>query len=320
MKNVIQLDDNLYEIDTFLKYVEDEDLLDIHTRSFLLCGREGAVLVDAGGLGTPNQVLQLLDELGIKKSRLRIIVLTHAHCDHVGGVKDIKEVTGCLVAVQKNGAKPLRNLETIFWDFMQAFPYQFPDSDKMRRMYFAIHSKPANPDIQFVGDEFRVDLDDVVLEAKAAPGHSSDSICYYEPNRHWLFTGDSLHGGGLEVDPPCYRDVAIYRDTLFRMKKLELDGLFAAHLPAMNREQTHQFLDLSVEMVEKIDTIVREQLKAAAKPLTLEDVGREIAQKIGKGYMIQALFTAKAHLTELEKQGFAIKYGSENAKFEYVGN
>lgn len=319
MKDVDQLDENLYAINTFLTYVEEEDILKVHIRSFLLTGQKGAVLIDAGGIGTGEQVLTLLDELRMDRSDLRILLLTHAHADHVGAAKYLVDTTGCLVAVHRYGARPLQDIPLMYWDFMQSFPEQFPTSGKMERMYHAIVDDPVNPDIQFTGNHFRVDLGGLVLEAKAAPGHSFDSTCYYEPNRRWLFTGDSLHGGGLEVEPPCYRDVAMYLDTLDRISRLPIDRLFAAHFPPMEGEDVHRLFDLSLKTVQRIDVVVRDTLKNASEPLGIADIGRAIAKDLEKGFTIQALFTAKAHLEDLEGKGVIAKYGSEAAKYCYLG-
>ena len=319
MKDIDKLDDNLYAINTHLTYVEEEDILKVHIRSYMLTSPAGAVLIDAGGIGTGEQVLALLDELHIDRSDLRMLLLTHAHADHVGAAKMLVEETGFMVAVQRYGARLLKEIPLMYWDFMQSFPQQFPTSDKMERMYHAIVDDPVNPDIQFAGNHFRVELGDVVLEAKAAPGHSFDSTCFYEPNRRWLFTGDSLHGGGLEVEPPCYRDLAMYLDTLERISKLPVDRLFAAHFPPMEGHDVQELFDLSFKSVDRIDRVVRETLKNASKPLGIEEIGTALAKDLGKSFTIQALFTAKAHLRDLEKKGFVAKYGSEAAKYCYLG-
>lgn len=319
MKDVDQLDKNLFSINTFLTYVEEEDILNIHIRSFLITGQMGAVLIDAGGIGTGEQVLELLDELQIDRSNLRMLLLTHAHADHVGAAKKLVDATGCLVAVHRYGARPLSDISLMYWDFMQSFPQQFPTSEKMERMYHAIVADPVNPDIQFAGNHFRVDLGDVVLEAKTAPGHSFDSTCFYEPNKRWLFTGDSLHGGGLEVEPPCYRDVAMYLDTLERISKLPVERLFAAHFPPMQGQDVRDLFDLSFKSVDRIDKVVRDTLKEASRPLEIADIGKAIAEDLQKSFTIQALFTAKAHLEYLEEIGVVAKYGSEAAKYCYLG-
>jgi len=319
MKDVDQLDDNLYAINTHLTYVEEDDILKVHIRSFLIKGEKGTVLIDAGGIGTGEQVLALMDELQLPHSDLRLLLLTHAHADHVGAAKVLVDATGCLVAVHRYGARPLRDISLMYWDFMQSFPEQFPTSDKMERMYHAIVDDPVNPDIQFAGDHFKVDFGDVSFVAKSAPGHSFDSTCFYEPNKRWLFTGDSLHGGGLEVEPPCYRNVAMYLDTLERMSNLPVDRLFAAHFPPMEGQEVRDLFDLSFKSVDRIDRVVRDTLMDAAEPLDIADIGKAIAADLEKSFTIQALFTAKAHLEDLEKKGIVAKYGSEAAKYCYLG-
>jgi glyoxylase-like metal-dependent hydrolase (beta-lactamase superfamily II) len=313
MDEITQLEDNLFAIDSTFKFVEG-----IFVRSYLVIGDAGVALIDAGILGTEKQVLKLIEDLGIEKSRLRVVLVTHAHADHAGSVRELKDETGCLVAVQGSGAELIRDRELMFQDFMLAFPAQMQINDLMRERWFAIAGEPANPDIQFYGDGFRIDLGGVILDAKETPGHSKDSICVYEPNRHWLFTGDSICGRGPFDEPPCYRDATVYRDSLLRMKKLKVDWLFAGHFPKMNHEEAAYFVDESLDVVEKIDRIVREMAVNAGGSFTLEEVGRGIAETMGYEYMIQALFTANAHLIELERLGVVAKFGTEEASYCYI--
>jgi glyoxylase-like metal-dependent hydrolase (beta-lactamase superfamily II) len=60
---------------------------------------EGAILIDGGA---PNQARALargLQRIGLPPSEIRLLVITHAHWDHVGSAAAIRRLTGAPIAV-----------------------------------------------------------------------------------------------------------------------------------------------------------------------------------------------------------------------------
>lgn len=58
-----------------------------------------AVVIDPGG--DARKILKRLEKLGLK---LTHIINTHGHFDHIGGVHDLKEATGCQFWIHKDEA------------------------------------------------------------------------------------------------------------------------------------------------------------------------------------------------------------------------
>jgi glyoxylase-like metal-dependent hydrolase (beta-lactamase superfamily II) len=73
------------------------------TRAFAVSG-ERTVLVDAGQPGDGPRILAALARFGIAPRDVSLIVLTHAHVDHYGGLRFLKEATGAPVAVGRADA------------------------------------------------------------------------------------------------------------------------------------------------------------------------------------------------------------------------
>src|SRR4051794_40648535 len=65
-----------------------------HVNAYLLDSGAGPVLIDTGFPGDELRILGALAELALAPSRLRAIVLTHAHPDHVGGAAALRATTG----------------------------------------------------------------------------------------------------------------------------------------------------------------------------------------------------------------------------------
>jgi len=62
---------------------------------------EGVILIDGGD---PNKIANFkegIEKASIKPEEIRLIALTHAHWDHIGSVKDIKDLTGARVLLHQ---------------------------------------------------------------------------------------------------------------------------------------------------------------------------------------------------------------------------
>jgi len=62
---------------------------------------EGAIMIDAGNPGQADDFLTGLEGTSIRPEEIQLIVVTHGHWDHIGSVKQIKEITGARIAVHQ---------------------------------------------------------------------------------------------------------------------------------------------------------------------------------------------------------------------------
>lgn len=67
-------------------------------QGYLLKDR-GAVLVDTGNPGKLGKLEKALQENGIAPDEIKLIVITHAHMDHIGSARAVKERTGARLAI-----------------------------------------------------------------------------------------------------------------------------------------------------------------------------------------------------------------------------
>ena len=162
--------------------------------SYLL---EGAI-IDVGG-----DTQFLLNKLSKKLKEIEYVFLTHSHFDHAGAASDL----------QKIGAKIIMHRKE--YDNMKAFMSQF----------FAM----VEPDILVEGGE-TFDIGDLSLEVIHTPGHTSGSICLYESDRKWLFSGDTVFPFGAfgRVDLPGGSAAQLIQSLEF-LSKLDVDMLYPGH-------------------------------------------------------------------------------------------
>ena len=130
-----------------------------------------AVIIDPGG----DEDL-ILSECEKQKAKVKYIVNTHGHPDHVCGNARIKEATGAPIVMHEEDA--------LF--------FGRPEVDQ----YFsALGLKPSPPVDKKVKDGEQITFGKESLKVILTPGHTPGGVCLYSaPN---LFTGDTLFVGGV---------------------------------------------------------------------------------------------------------------------------
>jgi len=66
--------------------------------SFLIATPAGHILLDGGFVETAPQIAANVERLGFKLSDVKVLLASHAHYDHVGGLAELKRRTGAALA------------------------------------------------------------------------------------------------------------------------------------------------------------------------------------------------------------------------------
>lgn len=130
-----------------------------------------AVVIDPGG--DAQDILKIIRD---KDLRVKYIVNTHAHFDHVGANKAVKEATGAELLVHREDDALLGNTA----GQARMFGMTTPSSPKADR---------------YINDGDVIVAGEVSLKVFHTPGHSSGGICLLEHGM--VFTGDSLFAGSI---------------------------------------------------------------------------------------------------------------------------
>ena len=139
----------------------------LQTNCYILASKGEALVVDPGDEAT--RILSYVIDLNAK---LKTIVATHTHFDHVLGVTELKTQTGAPFLIHKD------DLETL--EAMQ----------ERVRTFFGL-KVPAPPKVDsFLRDGDSVKFGDETLKVLHTPGHSPGSISLVGDG--YVFTGDAL--------------------------------------------------------------------------------------------------------------------------------
>ncbi|RPD47126.1 subclass B3 metallo-beta-lactamase [Hymenobacter sediminis] len=100
-----------------LYYVGSRDVT-----SFLLTGPAGHVLIDGGYPGTAPMILQNIAALGFRITDVKILLNSHAHFDHAGGLAALQQASGAQLWISEGDAEMIasggvshRNMAPINW-------------------------------------------------------------------------------------------------------------------------------------------------------------------------------------------------------------
>jgi glyoxylase-like metal-dependent hydrolase (beta-lactamase superfamily II) len=126
--------------------------------------KEG-MIIDPGDDG--SSIMKQVKALGLS---IMIIVLTHSHIDHVGGLADVKKATGAVIAIHENEAP-----------FLLKQP---------RLMEFMPPTPPSPPADRLLKDGDVIKVGKLKFKVLHTPGHTSGGICLLGDGI--VFTGDTL--------------------------------------------------------------------------------------------------------------------------------
>ncbi len=177
--------------------------------SLLITTPKGHILIDGAFEQSAQRILENVRTLGYKPEEIRILLSTHAHLDHAGGLAEIKEKTGArLFAGVADGPALARGGKQ---DFAFGDDLTFP---------------PVTADV-LVKDGEEVTLGGVTVRALATPGHTMGCTSWAftiedegKPLRVLVVGGSSAPGYKL-VDNAKYPGIAGDFERTFAKLKAE---------------------------------------------------------------------------------------------------
>jgi glyoxylase-like metal-dependent hydrolase (beta-lactamase superfamily II) len=128
-----------------------------------------AVVIDPG-----DDIDRVQEILSRHKLRVRYIIATHAHIDHVGGIEKLKRLTGAAVLMHASDLPLYQNLE-------------------LQAAWLGVQPPQAVEVDQFLKDGDVLKWGRRSLEVLHTPGHSPGSLCLHLPGEERrIFSGDTL--------------------------------------------------------------------------------------------------------------------------------
>jgi hydroxyacylglutathione hydrolase len=177
-----------------------------------------AVVIDPG-----DEIDQILAVLAKHKLRVKAIIITHAHIDHIGGAQKLKAVTGAPV-------------------YMNAKDQELYDQLDMQAGWLGMPTPERTPIDVAAREGDMVKLGPAEFHVLDTPGHTQGSISLWIPAECKLIAGDTLFMDSIgRTDLPGGDHQQILRSIHAKLMPLEDDTVvIPGHGPntTIGRERT----------------------------------------------------------------------------------
>ena len=230
--------------------------------AFLVEGDTHAALIDTGcGVGNIAKVVRTLTQKPL------IILLSHSHFDHDGGVYEFPDTPVYLHPADANQRQHMMaQMEQMLGDCdenkMRAFyvssraPIRYPEAN-LEDLLALVPTEPTPSTFQWTpmegGQVF--DLGNRTLEVIHSPGHTPGEVCFLDRTTRTLFSGDTANVGIILARQPD-NDPRLIRECHETMQKLwnresEYDKLGVGHdAVTIDKKIVKDYLDLTAGLLD----------------------------------------------------------------------
>ena len=132
-----------------------------------------AIVIDPGD--EVGRIHRLLTQHGLK---LKQILVTHAHIDHVGGALKLKRLTSAPIFFNENDLPQLKLMAA-------------------QAAWLGVSTPETAPPDESLPDGLRVGLERYPAQVMHTPGHTQGSVCLHFVPLNLLVAGDTLFAGSI---------------------------------------------------------------------------------------------------------------------------
>jgi len=133
--------------------------------AILIAGDAGLVLLDGGLEQSAAAIDANIRKLGFKTEDVKLIVNSHGHYDHAGGIAALQRASGATVAASPSGAEALRRGENTTDDPQYGFGKEF-------------NGFPAVRNVKVIKDSEVLRVGNIAITANFTPGHTPGSTTW----------------------------------------------------------------------------------------------------------------------------------------------
>lgn len=191
--------------------------------SVLIASPAGLILLDGALPQSVPQIDANIRKVGYRTADIRLILNSHAHFDHAGGIAALQRASGATAAASAAGARALEQGKPTADDPQFAFGVSFPPVKNVRAV--------ADGEVLRVGE--------LAVTAHLTPGHTPGSTTWSWRSCEGTTCKDIVYADSLNaVSAPAFRftgdgkhrgTAAEFRRSIAKVAALPCDVLLAVH-------------------------------------------------------------------------------------------
>ena len=177
------------------------------------------VLIDTGAGPSYDKIVRNIEGLGLNPDKLKAVILTHCHIDHIGAAPQFRDAFGSQIIMHHLDAEAVE----LGNDRMTAAPW------------YNLSFPPMPVDVKLTKDEERLRFGDQEVICLHTPGHTPGSLSVYLDlgDKRILF-GQDIHGPFSEE---FGSDLSAWRRSMGRLLSLEADILCEGHFGVYHHKE-----------------------------------------------------------------------------------
>lgn len=227
---------------------EHLDLLgDAATPCYLLRGQDRWALVDAAVAPVVPEVVKQFESYPDAYLRVKYLLITHSHFDHVGGLSALRRIFSGTEVVASSVAGEILSRPGPM-NYIRAMNDALVKLGGVDSCGLDLSVEESIPVSRVVKDGDRIELGGGVdIEVYEVPGHSRCSLAYFLIPDHALFSGEAIgyYNGSGRVLAEGLSDFQAYLDSLLKMEKLGAEYICLPHNGVLTGEEAGDYLRIA---------------------------------------------------------------------------
>ncbi|MCR6640232.1 MAG: MBL fold metallo-hydrolase [Sporocytophaga sp.] len=215
---------------------------------FLIKGDRKHVLVDTGIPGSETRILKQIDEQGLRREDIGLIIISHGHIDHFGSVRALRKILNVPVMVHESDAQALITGKSM----AETLKPNKKIWNILKRRLLTTQAPGCSPDI-ILKDNTDFDLNPYGINGKVihTPGHTPGSLSVVVDDRQAIIMDLASSGillGGLAFHsrmkkPPFHDNLLEVKASIDKLLDLNLEVFYLGHGYPVTRKALMYYRD-----------------------------------------------------------------------------
>jgi glyoxylase-like metal-dependent hydrolase (beta-lactamase superfamily II) len=205
----------------------------------LVIAEDTITLIDTGLKDGASHVLEFIRHIGRSPEEISMIVLTHNHIDHMGGLAEIKKHTNAKVATHRDDIGVREHPPAA------GGRYSEPMAQIKSKLQSVFSVLPEDVDLVLEGGETLDCLGG--LDVIHTPGHTPGSISLYSQKYKMLFSGDLIRKRRKKLLLPpkmVCSDINQNLESIKKISRYDIEILCFGHGLPLHQDVKPRILDL----------------------------------------------------------------------------